>query len=645
MKLLINQLDRPLVQWSAAAGLAIALAMSTALVAPQVLAQPAYIADEEPPEQEQIPWDLTDMYESYETWDASRENVLDRLPELEAYRGRLGEGPEVMLEALATFSEVQMEAIRAFVYANMLFDENQTNTSAEAMTQQVDEMFAQLGRATAWNNPELVALGEEVVSEFIDSNPEAFARYRLQLLDTIRNAQYILNDEGEEILAAAGILPGQAQQTYNLLTNSDITWPTIEIGGEEVYLNSSGYSFHRANTDRAVRTEVFDTYWGAWEDYEATIGQVLNTHIQNQIFVARARGYDDTLQMNLFGPNLPAEVYETLVAQVNEMLPLQHRYFELRARLMGLDDFGYQDIYPEALELDRNFDIYESRSILIDAAAPLGEAYQTQLQWATGQGWEHVYPEPGKRSGAYAWGTYDTHPYILLNHQDDYESMSTYAHEWGHGMHSLMSYENNPYETAYYSTFIAETASIGNEILVQEYMIENAQSDEERLYIIDRILEGFRGTLFRQTMFAEFERAAYVEVEEGRPLTGERLSEIYLDIVRRYHGHDQGIVNVDDEIKMEWAYIPHFYRNYYVFQYSTSLVQSNFFIERILQGDEETRANFIQLLSAGGSDYAYNLVNEAGLDMASVDAYAPTRQRMERLLNQYEELLDSLGYE
>jgi len=644
MSIIFPRWSRKLRQYGLVAGLAVALPISVVLLASQVTAQPAYIADEEPPEQEQIPWNLGDIFETREDWDAGRQRVLDRLPELEAYRGRLGENPELMLEAMRTFSEIQLEALRAFIYANLLFDENQNNGEAEAMTQQVDEMFAALGRATAWNNPEIVALGEDVINEFVDSNPEAYERFRHGLLDTVRSAQYILSDEGEEIMAAAGILPGMPQQTYNLLVNADITWPTIEIDGEDVILNQSGYSFNRFNTDREVRTEVFRTFWSAWENYEATIGQVLNSHIQSQVFIARARGYDDTLQMNLFGPNLPAEVYTTLVEQVNEMLPLQHRYFELRARLLGLDDFGYQDIYPEALELDRSFDIYESRSTLIDAVAPLGEDYQSSLQFATGQGWEHVYPEDGKRSGAYQWGVYGVHPYILLNHQDDYESMSTYAHEWGHGMHSILSWENNPFETSSYSTFIAETASIGNEILVQEYMIENAETDEERLYYIDRILEGYRGTLFRQTMFAEFERAAYQEVEEGRPVTGERLSEIYLDIVRRYHGHDQGVVNVADEIKMEWAYIPHFYRNYYVFQYSTSLVQANYFIERILEGDEETRANFVDLLSAGGSDYAYTLVQNAGLDMASADAYAPTQERLARLLDQYEELLNRLGY-
>jgi len=285
-------LTRALRQAGIVAGLAVALPLSATIYIPDVAATPAYLEDEEPPEREQIPWNLGDIFENREEWDADRQSVLDRLPDLEAFQGRMGESPEVMLEALQTFSQIQLDAVRAYVYANLLFDENQNNGEAEAMTQQVDEMFAALGRATAWSNPEIVAMGEQVVEDFIASNPEAYERYRLQLLDTIRNAQHILSPEGEEIMAAAGILPGMPQQTYNLLVNADITWSTIQIDGEDVYLNQSGYSFNRANPDRAVREEVFDTFWGAWEQYESTVGQILNSHIQNQVFIARARGYD-----------------------------------------------------------------------------------------------------------------------------------------------------------------------------------------------------------------------------------------------------------------------------------------------------------------------------------------------------------------
>lgn len=622
----------------------LALPLATFAVVPSAVAQVG-LYDEEEPEQEQIPWDLSDLYESYEAWDESRQHVLGRLPELEAYQGRLSESPEVMLEAMELTSELLQETFRAYVYANLLFDENQNNGQASGMTQQANDLYSAFQSATSWSSPEILAMGEEAINEFIATDPERFERFRLSLMNIVRNEPYILTDEGERIMAAAGIMAGQPSQTYGLLLNADITWPTITLSdGEEVYLNQSGYSLYRAAQNRDDRIAVFDTFWGAMEQYEASVGQILNSHIQNQVFVSRARGYDNTLQMNLFGSNLPEEVYTTLVDQVNDMLPIFHRYLALRARLLGVDDLGYHDSYPEALELDRIFDIYDSRATLIEAAAPLGEDFVDRLEWATGQGWEHVYPEDGKETGAYQWGVYGVHPYILLNHQDDYESMTTYAHEWGHGMHTLLAEEANPFELADYDTFIAEVASISHEILLEEHVLANTQSDEELLYYIDRILGGYRGTLFRQTMFAEAEHAFYREVEEGRPLTGQRLSEIYLEIVRRYHGHDQGVMNVADQIKMEWAYIPHFYRNYYVFQYSTSQVQSDYFMGRVFAGEDGAVDDFLNVLRAGGNDYPNNIVLNAGLDMSDPAAYGPTRERMTRLLDRYEELLDSLGY-
>lgn len=630
-----------------ALGLAALLALPIAGLAgaPEAAAQVGVYEDEEAPEREQIPWDLSDMYESREDWEASRENVLDRIPELEGFEGRLSEGPETMLEALETMSEVTREGENVYVYSNLLFDENQANSDAAGMTQQANEMFAAMGRATSWINPEIIELGPERIEEYIASDPEGFAPFAHQLRNTVRNAQYILSPEGEAIMAAAGILNGQPRDTYDLLTNSDIEWPTITLStGEEVVINHAGYAFHRAAQNREDRQAVFDAYWGTWMQYRATVGQILNSHIQNQVFISRARGYDNTLQMNLFASNLPEGVYTTLTDQVNEMLPLLHRYFRLRARLLGVDDFSYSDIYPEALEIDREFTFYDSRDAYLEIIEPMGDEYHDLAEWATGQGWEHVYPQDGKENGAYQWGTYDSHPYLLLNHQDDYGSLSTYVHEWGHAMHSLLTRENQPYENSGYDTFIAEVASISQEILLEEYLIENAQSDEERLFYVDRILEGYRGTLFRQTMFAEFERAAYVEVEEGRPLTGERLAEIYLEIVRRYHGVDQGVMSVDDEIGMEWAFVGHFYRNYYVFQYSTSQVQADYFVHQLQEGAPNAQENFLNLLRAGGSDYPYNIVMNSGLDMASPEAYTAARDRMTRMLDMYEDLLDRMGY-
>jgi oligoendopeptidase F len=603
------------------------------------------MADAEPAH-EQISWDLSDIYASTEAWEEARLALLGRIPELEAYQGRLGDGPDVLLEAMRLQSEVTQEAYKVIVYASMMSDEDQRVGEHQEMRQLGQEMGSRLTQATSWATPEILELGAERVMEYIASDPEGFDQFRFTLQNVLRNAPHTLSSEGERIMALAALPTNQALQTYSLLVNSDIEWPTITLSdGTEAYLNPTGYSFHRRAQNRADREAVFATFWGKWTEFQATAGQILNSHIQGQVFTARARHFDSSLQMNLDEDNLPTEVYDTLIEQANAALPLLHRYLGLRARILGVEDLGYHDIYPTAVEIDRTFTIEDSRDLLIEAVQPLGEDYVERLSIATAQDWQHVYPQAGKRGGAYMnGGAYGIHPYVLLNHTDDYDSFGTYGHEWGHALHTMYSQESQAFNNAFYSTFIAETAAIVNQILSEEHLIANAETDEERLFYIDRVLEQYRGTLFRQTMFAEFEQAAYNEVEEGRPLTGQRLTDIYLELVRRYHGHDDGVMNIADEIGMEWAYIPHFYRNHYVFQYSTSQVISDYFAGRIMAGDQEAVDQLLQVLRAGGSDFPYNIVLNAGLDMASADAYQPALARLERMLDEYEELLDRLGY-
>ena len=598
------------------------------------------------PTQEQISWDLTDIFASREDWDTARLSVLEQIPALQAYQGRLGESAETLLAAMRLSTAVQQEGTLVAIYASMTSDQDQRIDENQEMRGLAQLMGSELGQATSWTTPEILAIGEETITAYMDSDPEGFAPYRFGIEDTLRNAQYTLSPEGEAIMAAAGIATSQAFQTYSLLVNSDIVWPTITLStGEEVYLSQSAYGRHRFSQNREDRILVFDTFWGAWAEFQASVGQILNTHVQGQVFTARARNYDSALQMNLSADNLPPVVYETLIEQVNEALPLFHRYLRLRARILGIADPGYHDVYPTAVEIDRTFGIEESRELLIAAVQPLGEDYVSRLEFGTSQDWQHVYPQQGKRTGAYMnGGAYGIHPYVLLNHNDDYGSFGTYGHEWGHALHTMYAQETQPFNTAFYSTFIAETAAIVNQILSEEYLIAGATTDEERLFYVDRVLAQYRGTLFRQTMFAEFEGAIYNEVEEGRPLTGARMAEMYLEIVRRYHGHDQGVMNVDDQIAMEFAYIPHFYFNHYVFQYSTSQVQSDYFAGQIMAGEEGAVENLLTVLRAGGSDYPYNIVLSAGLDMATAEAYQPSWNRMERMLDEYETLLDRLGY-
>ncbi len=344
------------------------------------------------------------------------------------------------------------------------------------------------------------------------------------------------------------------------------------------------------------------------------------------------------------GSNVPTDVYRALVKAANDNLPSMHRYLKLRQRMMGLPDLHYYDIYPETTQLEKEFSIEDATQLTFESLEPFGEEYLALLKEGLDADWMHVYPQPGKRSGAYMQGAgYDVHPYVLLNYNKGFEDVSTFSHEWGHAVHTLLARENNPYETYSYTTFTAELASTTNEVLLQEYMLAKDLSDEERLYYIDRALEGIRGTFFRQTMFAEFELKIHELAEAGEALSGRRMTEIYLDLLKKYHGHDEGVMTIDPAYAIEWAYIPHFYFNFYVYQYATSISGGTMFAERMLSGDETARDDYINTLKAGGSEYPHPLLKKAGVDLTSELPYQTLINRMNRLMDEAETILDRMG--
>ncbi|MEM9283235.1 MAG: M3 family oligoendopeptidase, partial [Verrucomicrobiota bacterium] len=394
--------------------------------------------------------------------------------------------------------------------------------------------------------------------------------------------------------------------------------------------------------NREDRKAVFDAFWGKLGEYKNTMGQVLLSEVEANVFQAQMRNYDNILDWALSDDNLPEEVYRSLVKVTNESLPSLHRYFQLRGRMLGVEDVHYYDIYPDLVQSDEVFGIERSIESTIASVAGLGEEYGDLLKAYAQVDHTHVYPQKGKRSGAYMSGAaYDTDPYMLLNHNDSYDSMSTYAHEVGHALHTILTKANQPFEKSNYSTFIAETAAIVNELMLQDYLLENAQNDQERLFYLGTALEQLRGTFFRQTMFAEFELAIHEEVEKGAPLTGDRLTQIYGDLLKRYHGHDEGVLNIDDAYCVEWAYIPHFYFDFYVFQYSTSISAAAYFTEEIQENGEPALEKYLNVLKAGGSDYPHNiLMDEAGLDMTKEAPYRALIRRMDAIMDQIEVILD-----
>ncbi len=587
-------------------------------------------------------WDLTDLYPNVAAWEDAMSDVAERIAALPDYQGTLGGSAEAMLGALREISDTNKETARAYVYTSLERDADQRQADTQARFARARQLYSDLEEATSWISPEVLALGAPTVRQYIAAEP-GLADFEFMLNDILRQAPHTLDQQTEAILAQAGLVLSSAEQIYGNFANADIPWPSVTLSeGQEVTLSQAGYSRWRSAANRDDRKLVFDTFWDTWNQYSDGMGATLASEVQANLFTARVRNHDGVLAHNLFDDGLPPEVYTQLVTQVNDALPIFHRYLQLRGRMLGVEDLRYYDIYPPLVEVDTGvFDLERSEEITFAALQPFGQRYLDLLEYGLSQDWMHSHPQPGKRSGAYMNGSaYDVHPYVLLNHNDDYNALSTFAHEWGHAVHSLLANENNPFENAYYSTFIAEMASTINEILLEEYMIENARSDEERLFYLGNALESIRGTFFRQTMFAEFELAIHEAAENGEPLTGPRLTELYSELLKRYHGHDQGVLTIDEPYAVEWAYIPHFYYDFYVFQYATSITGAAWFAEQFLAGDTAVRDAFIQVLSAGGSDYPHNILrDEAGLDMTQPEAYEPVLRRMNNLMDRIEALL------
>ena len=616
------------VRWLATAILAV-LALNPVFAQDGIAVDPKYT------------WDLTDLYPSIDAWNQAREEVLADFEKIEARRGTLGDSADSLYQTYRLVSDTMKKAGRVYVYASMNSDEDQRVTDAQERRQLGSIMFSRFGEVTAWMQPELIETGREVIEAYIHED-ERLAAFAHQLDDSLRNAPHTLGEEAEQALSYFSQSFAAPSNTFNLLENSDIPWPTITLSdGEEQLLDHQGYTKARSNQNREDRKKVFDAYWGTWLEYRSSVGMVLGSHIQTQTALAKARNYDSVLHRELHQDNIPPAVYHTLVAEVNKALPTLHRYFRLRARMLGVEQLQYYDIYPPLVSLDKKFDLETSKEITLDAMSVFGDDWIGMQKAAMDERWMHVYPQRGKRPGAYQQGfAYDVHPYLLLNHANTYASLSTFAHEWGHAMHTLYAKQEQPFETASYSTFIAEIPSTSLVLILQDYMSNNAATIDEKLYYLGHGLEGMRGTFFRQTMFAEFELALYETAERGEALSGEGISKIYGEILRRYHGHDDNVVIIDDLYTNEWMFISHFYRNMYVYQYATSKTAGTALYEKIVNEGEAGVENYKNLLRAGGSNYPYLLLREAGVDLATPEPYQAIVAKMNAVMDEMERLLD-----
>ena len=586
-------------------------------------------------------WDLTQIYPNDQAWRAAKDKLTGELPAVRAFRGTLGSSAAKLADALELSSRLAKDFTRLYVYASMMSDQDTKVSSYQGMQQEMAQVGATFGAETSYMEPEILKLDPSKVESFVASEPRLKV-YNFYLHDIVRRRAHTLTDNEEKILASSSVMASGSSDTYGILADADFPYPTVTLSdGKSVKLDSSAFNLYRAVPNRADREKVMSSFFGALGAFRGTFGSTLNGEVQSDVFYAKARNYKDALERSLDAANIPTTVYTRLIDGVNRGLPTFHRYLNLRKKMMGVPELHYYDLYaPLVASVDLSYTVDEGEKHVLEALKPLGPDYAAAANRAFNERWIDMYPNPGKRSGAYSnGGAYDVHPYMLINYNGKYNDVSTIAHELGHTMQSYLSNKTQPYPLADYPIFVAEVASTFNEALLIDHMLKTITDDGTKLSLLGNYLEGIKGTVFRQTQFAEFELRAHEMAEKGEPLTGDALSKLYAEITKKYYGHDKGVCIVDDYIQYEWSFIPHFYRNFYVYQYATSFTASAALSEKVLAGDPAATKRYLTFLSSGGSKYPIDLLKDAGVDMTSDEPLNLTLQKMNRVMDEMEKII------
>jgi oligoendopeptidase F len=578
-------------------------------------------------------WDLQSIYEDDAAWEAAHETVSERVDELRDYEGRVTDDAATLLELLELREEISRELQQVMTYAQLRSAEDTRNQEYQAMSARASSLGSEASSALSYLEPELQSLTETAVEEFLENEP-ALETYEHYLEDVLRMKAHTRSAEVEEVLADLSEVTSAPSEIYSMLTNADMTYGTVEDSdGEAVEITQSNFTKLQTNPDREFRRRVHETFYDNWADVRNTVGTSLEKAVRHHTTSADIRGYDSARAAALDGSNVPVEVYDTLVDSVDDNLGVLHRHAELKEQALGVEQLESHDLYM-SLTGDQGPDVEYDQAVewVIEAVAPLGEAYQERMAEGIDSRWVDVYENRGKRSGAFSSGTYDTQPYIMMNYQDDIASMYTLAHELGHSMHSELAGDAQPWHDASYEIFVAEIASTVNETLLTHHLLDTVEDEALRTHVLDEYLERFRSTLFRQTMFATFEQRIHERVEAGDALTPDAFDEIYADLKGDYYAP----VDLTGGIEREWERIPHFYYNFYVYQYATGISAAAAIVERVLDEGEPAAADYREMLRAGGSDYPLDVVELAGIDMASPDP-------IESAVGIYDDYLDEIA--
>ncbi|MBM7644037.1 oligoendopeptidase F [Scopulibacillus daqui] len=593
------------------------------------------------PTRDQIPeeekWDLEAIFSSTQEWEKAFEHVKSLIPEVEAFKGKLGESANTLYQALQKQDELTMALGKLFAYAHMKSDEDTANSTYQALNDRASSLATLVGAKLAFIVPEILEIDEEKLKSFLNENDD-LKLYDHALEEITRMRPHVLDEEKEALLAQASEALGTASNTFGMLNNADLKFPEIkDEDGEEVEVTHGRYSKFLESDDRRVRKDAFHAMHHTYESFKNTFASTLSGQVKKNNFYAKIRRYDSARQAALANNNIPEEVYDNLVKTVNDNLHLLHRYIELRKKALKLDELHIYDLYtPLVKDVKMEVPYEEAKELVLKGLAPLGEDYINTIKEGYNSRWIDVRETKSKRSGAYSSGTYGTHPYILLNWQDNINNVFTLAHELGHSMHSYYTRSHQPYPYGDYSIFVAEVASTCNEALLNHYLLNETDDKKKKLYLLNNQLEGFRGTVFRQTMFAEFEQMIHEKSAAGEALTPELLTNVYYDLNKKYYGSE---LVVDNEIGIEWARIPHFYYNFYVYQYATGYSAAAALSKQILEEGDPAVERYKNYLKAGSSDYPIEVLKKAGVDMATPEPIKQAMAVFSSVLDEMENLL------
>ncbi|MFX3633815.1 MAG: oligoendopeptidase F [Candidatus Pristimantibacillus sp.] len=579
-------------------------------------------------------WKLEDIFPSQAAWDKEYASAKDLIKKAGAYEGKLGD-PVQLKACFELEDELSQYVERLYVYANMKHHEDTAEPAYQALSEKSKKISIDTGEALSFVTPEVLSLSDTELEALI-ANPD-LKKYRHTLEEMRRQKAHVLSKAEESLLAQVGNVSTTAGSVYSILNNADLKFPKVKNeAGEEIELTQGRYIQFLESKNRDVRKDAFVTMYDTYGKLKNTLATTLNANTTKNIFYARARKYPSALEMSLYGDNIPKSVYTNLIDTIHKSLPLMHRYMKLRKKLLGVDELHMYDLFAplvDEFEMDITFD--EAKKLVKESLKPLGDDYLNVLQEGFDNSWIDVYENEGKRSGAYSWGAFGTHPYVLLNHKDNLNSMFTLTHEMGHALHSYYSDKNQNYRDAQYTIFLAEVASTLNEALLMDYLLNKSTDPKEKMYLLTYYADQFRTTVFRQTMFGEFEKIIHEKTEEGESLTPQELSKIYYDLNVLYYGKD---MVVDKDIEMEWARIPHFYNSFYVYKYATGFSAATSFSKQILEEGEPAVDRYLGFLKSGGSDFSINILKKAGVDMSTPEPIEQAMSVFESLIEQMEQL-------